>query len=383
MIKPITYNLRYDSENSDDYFDEIANYADFVHEFIERNYAWIISQYQSFVLNKIYEKERSRGEYCLELLMLGMVWHKYSGASQNTSKLILSIVDFLNSKGVYGFKLKNKIEKLNGFLIGAFVAPHINEAHKSYNYTQENFLKLLFWMDATGKFKEEISRLKNWSALFSSLNEWKIDFIISSAIAIFDWFTISSHLTLGKYTENLAEFLKEHPKGYKYREDGIFTGKDETEYHFNMVGSEIINNGFKTEFEKLTDKVLLIPDCMRAELEMCSANNLECDKCNASCRVNRLRKLESENFFDVKVIPHSNYYVKYFEQLKMNRDTGLIVATCLPNIVTSSFVLRQSDIQTQFIALDYCGCKKHWHWDGIATDLNENQILKIIDQSWN
>lgn len=383
MNKAITYDLKLTEENSNNYYNEIGTYADFVHEFIERNYAWIISQYHSFIINKTYEKEKSRGEYCIELLMLGLCWSKYSGASHNTSRIALSVLDLLNGKKKIRLPFPEKFEKLRGFILGSFVVPHINEAHKSYEHNLNNFHKLLYWLESTGEFTEEVSKLKSWSTFFTSINDWKVDFIISSSVAIYDWFTISSHITLNKYTENLQEFLRKHPYKYKYRSDVIFTGKDETEYHLNMVSTEIINKAMQPAFEKSLKRTLLIPDCIKIDSDRCAfitgTDTNCCNECNLNCSISHLVKFGLENDFNVEIIKHSQNFSQLYSKLNSNHDNGYIVAACLLNMAPTAFALRNLDINAQCISLDYCGCKLHWDEKGIPTDLNAEHLFKFLN----
>ncbi len=383
MTKAITYNLKLNEENSNHYYNEIATYADFVHEFIERNYAWIISQYHSFVINKIYEKERSRGEYCIELLIIGMCWNKYSGASRNTSQIVLSTLNLLNNKKNTRLPFSEKIEKLKSFILGSFVVPKINEADKSYEYNLNNFNKLIYWLESTGEFVEEVNKLKNWSAFFSSLNEWKVDFIISSSVALYDWFTISSHITLGKYTEDLQEFLKQHPHKYKHRNDIIFTGKDETEYYLNMICAEIINKALEPVFEKSIKRTIVIPDCMKTNSNQCTLNNFDdvscCTECTLDCSIAKLFKIGSDYDFNVEIIRHSQNFSQLYSKLNSCHDIGYIVAACLLNMAPTAFALRNTDISAQYISLDYCGCKFHWDEKGVSTDLNREHLFKFLN----
>ncbi len=40
--------------------------------------------------------------------------------------------------------------------------------------------------------------------------------------------------------------------------------------------------------------------------------------------------------------------------------------------------MRELNIPSQCVPLDFCGCKKHWHNEGIPTKLNLSRLLQII-----
>jgi len=202
-------------------------------------------------------------------------------------------------------------------------------------------------------------------------------------LEVFNWFRNSSKEVLGKYTKNLDNFLyNEHPK-YKYREDVIFCGKEEVEYHLNMVGSEIINWGFQASYEKTEKKVLLVPACMQAHngVECKAAHNeldIKCTLCNSNCRISQLTKLGRKNNFDVFIVPHSSNFTKWLKKWENSKRTGLVAVACLLNLVPGGYEMRELNIPAQCVLLDFCGCQKHWDKEGIETEINEEQLLKLI-----
>ena len=39
--------------------------------------------------------------------------------------------------------------------------------------------------------------------------------------------------------------------------------------------------------------------------------------------------------------------------------------------------MRSRGISSQCVVLDYPGCQKHWHREGIATALHENRLAEV------
>jgi len=54
---------------------------------------------------------------------------------------------------------------------------------------------------------------------------------------------------------------------------------------------------------------------------------------------------------------------------------------CPLHLISGGLELRKLNIAAQCVFLDYCGCKNHWHQDGIMTDMNSRQLLKITNGS--
>jgi hypothetical protein len=64
----------------------------------------------------------------------------------------------------------------------------------------------------------------------------------------------------------------------------------------------------------------------------------------------------------------------------MDSSVGIIGASCPLTNVTGGWETRDLGVPAQGILLDYCGCP--WHWDlgrGLSTDINFNQLLRLLD----
>ena len=92
----------------------------------------------------------------------------------------------------------------------------------------------------------------------------------------------------------MDKFLKEKQHEHLFKEDVIFCGRKEVEYHLNMVGAEIMNRAFNNEFNERPRKALLLPGCMRISQEICKAEEtklgLRCTECLKNCNVHQLNR---------------------------------------------------------------------------------------------
>ncbi|MFP4164743.1 MAG: hypothetical protein ACLFQB_12870 [Chitinispirillaceae bacterium] len=66
-------------------------------------------------------------------------------------------------------------------------------------------------------------------------------------------------------TAGVSEFLTVKHPSYRGREDELFCGKEKIEYFLNMVASELMNRGLREQFENTSERVVLVPGCMRAQ----------------------------------------------------------------------------------------------------------------------
>lgn len=383
MTETITYNLRNDSGNSNEYYLEIKDFSDEVIYKIEKEAGDILSGYSDFVSGNVKETPRSRGEYCVELLTLGILWRRYAPASIRPLNVILFLLSNLTKIRREYPAAKPAADFLKGILIGNLITPDIKSRDEQIQPDFSSLCRLIRWLDAVGEFKDEVKRLLNWIAYIDG-SDSRASETASCAIKIFDWFEAAALTKLGKYTSGVENFLQNKHIDYRFREDEIYTGKSETEYHLNMVGAEIMNRGFSSGFKKAEKFVLLVPGCMRGEFEeTCKAffngEDIECRQCRKNCRINEITKLGKDHSFRVCIVPHSSGFTKWLERWQNKPDTGIIAAACLLNLVPGGYEMRELNLNAQCILLDYCGCRKHWHKTGIATELNPNQLLKILN----
>jgi hypothetical protein len=48
------------------------------------------------------------------------------------------------------------------------------------------------------------------------------------------------------------------------------------------------------------------------------------------------------------------------------------------NLVSGGWKAKGLGLPPQCVLLDHCGCRKHWHAQGIATDINMGQLREIL-----
>ncbi|MGD8780644.1 MAG: DUF116 domain-containing protein [Ignavibacteria bacterium] len=262
-----------------------------------------------------------------------MTYERYLGASQRNSYLLLLLLKIL-----YNLRGKNEITKkmfdpVRGILSGLFVIPKINGKYFKRKFDIRSMRKLILWLEATGEFDDEVKRFKNWLMFFEKQSELKFESAMRDAAKVYEWFKEKAKKELGDFSSCVNVFLNNGYKNYRRREDVIFCGKQEVEYHINMVASEIINWGFKEEFIKTKKRAILVPGCMRpGNDESCKASenglDIVCTGCTKDCRFNKIRKLGKENNFEVFIVPHSTSFTRWLKRWENTKECCVFIKYC-------------------------------------------------------
>lgn len=374
FMEKITYFLCESNESSTEFYKKNLNFSKKVLNKLEGNFSNDINDYMNYINKNNMEQLRSKSEYLLEILMIGVFWKEHVNKAISLSKIPRNILIKLST-----LREKESIKKIvdinRGLLEYLFLNRRSNDKIK---ISLENYKKLVNYLKACGDYKEEAKRLEVWISYFFSLNKNKVEKILTSYLEFAKYFEDISQEVLGIYTKNVNLFLKNIDKKYKYREDFLFCSRKEVEYHLNMVGAQIMNEAYRKEFLKTKEKRLLLPSCMRIKDEKnCKAIKTEegyiCNSCSKNCNVNKYDKLGKKYNFQVYIIPHeSSIYVK--NKIK-DGHIGIIGVACVLNLISGGLRAKNLGFVPQCVFLDYCGCKDHWHDKGIITDINMSYLL--------
>ena len=373
-MEKITYFLCESNESSTEFYKKNLNFSKKVLNKLEGNFSNDINDYMNYINKNNMEQLRSKSEYLLEILMIGVFWKEHVNKAITLSKIPRNILIKLST-----LREKESIKKIvdinRGLLEYLFLNRRSNDKVK---ISLENYKKLVNYLKACGDYKEEAKRLEVWISYFFSLNKNKVEKILTSYLEFARYFEDISQEVLGIYTKNVNLFLKNIDKKYKYREDFLFCSRKEVEYHLNMVGAQIMNEAYRKEFLKTKEKRLLLPSCMRIKDEKnCKAIKTEegyiCNSCSKNCNVNKYDKLGKKYNFQVYIIPHeSSISVK--NKIK-DGHIGIIGVACVLNLISGGLKAKNLGFVPQCVFLDYCGCKDHWHDKGIITDINMSYLL--------
>jgi hypothetical protein len=384
-IEVITYSLRDGQKGSDPYYRDVAAFTDKVLAKAQGRTRWLVEAFQTYVQETGRETLRTNPEYTLELLTLGVLWRVYAGTALDLARVPGRVLACLVRLRQRGGCLKPGVDLIRGILGRLFLSSAGHLLRETPTPTLSHLDRLLDWLSATDTFNQEVKRLRAWRDFLADQSPEEATRGLAAAISFAAWFEMRSQAALGRYTPNVERFLAETHPDYRWREDAIFCGRRRVEYHLNMVGTEILNRAFGEAFLSTARKVVLVPPCMRAQPDgVCQAHptpfGARCAGCTPGCRVHQLARLGEKHGFGVLIMPHElSVFSSGAVQPVEDDAVGIVGVSCPLTNASGGWETKDLGIPAQGVLLDYCGCPWHWHKEGIPTDVNFNQVLRVLD----
>ena len=377
----VTYDLRRGEPDARRFYRTLEEFADRVLEHVEAEAGEILSAYAIFCSSRG-EQPRGRGEYAVELLTLGVTWLRYGGLAADCPEPAVRLCAGLYRLRRRFPRLKPLIDPWRGRLSSRFLVAPARSGRELLGDTR-GFFRLIQWLEASGEFKDEAKRLRVWHAVARQRGDVFFARTCDAALAVTRWFAAAARSALGEYTGGVAEFLRERAASDVDREDRIFRGKSELEYHLSMLSSELTNRGLRESFRATRRRVVLLPACMRGPAEAdCRAQRrdgeLRCTSCSTACAIGRVTRLGPGAGFETRIIPHSSGFTRSLLRYRESSECGVVAVACALNIVPGGYEMRELRIPSQCVLLDYCGCRRHWHPVGIPTDLSDARLLQTV-----
>lgn len=383
-METITYNLQ---SGSEDYYTKIKTFTPEVLQSSEGFIDSMVNEFQSFTHTNN-KKNPSREECIFEALMLGIFWNNYSSRSLKLDERPQKLLSKLSTLRNEIPSLKEEIDDLRGIMATMFLldnnikSSNLSESSEMVELTKENLKLLLKWLEATGDYIQELKHLKVWNKFLSQKSEEEFALNLTSILMFADWFHETACKNLSQYTSHVNNFLDEKLTEHVDKEDLIFCGRKQVEYHLNMVGAEIMNRNFRSEFEKRPRKAVLVPGCMRYHQDKhCQAIEenlgLKCSMCQSKCSAKQITKKGLNEGFEVYIISHESSAFSQSTPEERN-ELGIVGVACVSNLISGGWKSDSMGIPAQCIVLDYVGCQNHWHKDGFPTEINQHELEKIL-----
>lgn len=377
----ITYSLRNGGPDSAAYYGDVARFADEVVAAGEPLLP-VIAGFMGSIAESEREPVRTKEEYLLELLMLGVHWRAYGDDAHDLAcapRCVLSSLADIRRANPF---LKPAADWLRGVLSTLYLAPADRDWHP--RPTLDHLDRLLGWLGAAGDYPEELGRLGAWRDFLRTRPENEAVAVLAAAIAFAEWFEEASVAALGVYTAGVDRFLEEEHPSYSWREDVIFAARPRVEYHLNMVGAELMNRAQRAAFLERPRKAVIVPACLRFHPRpRCRAVAgplaCECRGCEPRCRVRQLTQLGAEHGFDVFIVPHeSSVFSGEAGRRLLGDGAGIVGITCVLNLLAGGWKALRLGLPPQCVLLDHCGCRKHWHNEGISTEIDMAELGRVL-----
>ena len=378
-----TYSLRADNFTADEFYGDLALFTDETLLRLRVLDSWVAS-FRAHLAIAGADETRSSGEYLYELLALGVYWQEYGAKALRTARVSTALLHFLVRQRRRFPSIKDGIDALRGRLGGLLLHREVRGGVAPVPAPGE-LRKLVRWLDATGDFREEALRLRNWVKYFASLPAGECALVLMELMRIVRWFRSASDTTLHVYTSGVDSFADGVAERYRFREDRVFCGRRSVEYHLSMVGAEIMNRAFRGDFLAASRKLVGVPGCMRIRTkETCAAavnaeGDLRCTGCTQACRVFQLSEMTRKLDAEVVIIPHSTNFSQWAERKGREGTEAIVGVACVPALIAGGLELKANGVPAQCVFLDYSGCRNHWDAKGIVTDLDERQLRRILE----
>lgn len=373
----ITYSLTGNYENCNGYYNDIKKAKNAFYLSVSVDAENIIQKYMQYIKSENKEIIRTKEEYFIEYIMINIFMEDYLQNVHYFKKTMYPVFRLL-----YLFrkneKYKTQIDKLRGVLNYKV----LYKQKSGCNRTKLKDLKeLIIWLKACGDFEEEIIRIKLWYVFLCCHKEIVSEFFMVGNKSIDKLKNIGNEF-LGKYTSNVKEYLKSYAQEHYNKEDIIYCGKSITQYYFNMICSEIMNEVYHEKFINTKNKFIFVPACMRQTQHKCMSikenYGYRCVKCSKECNICKLSNLGDKNGFKVFIIPHESSLLKL--NALNNSNIGIIGIACVINLISGGFKAIRLGFIPQCVVLNECGCSGHWYKEPHMTQINDNRIMEILNK---
>jgi hypothetical protein len=386
LIAPVVgliYDLRLGHEISDEFYEKTARFSEQLLAEIEARGGTFLNRYTPYVQEYLREAPRSRGDYALDLLTLGLALGRYGGAAERSPGWAVAMAQEFLWLRRESFLMKPVADLARAVVARFFLAAGANARPATRPFTTEQLPRIIDWLQATGEFEQETMRLNNCRSFLATLDRAEASRWMEVAVEAFYWFEGEAAEALGAYTSGVAEFLATARDGCGLREDLVLREKRAVEYHLGMVAAEIMNRGLREEFDRTPRKVVLVPACMRGRNAAgCQARvegtDMTCSGCDPNCAVNRMTRRMRELGAAVYLVPHTTGFSRWLDRWQREPEVGVAAVACLLNILPGGYAMRARRISAQCVPLDYPGCRKHWNSEGIPTGVNEERLVRIV-----
>jgi len=371
MTRTITYSLRLDALNSDEYHRTIAAFADSWLKQTRLEVPDLVTGFRAFRQVRG-EPDRSDAEYAFELLTLGVLIREHRAEAGRmppwAERLLEGLVSIQNRHP----RMESVIKFFRG--LSAWVTDRVPGREQG----DDILGRIIAWLAANDETAKE-KRLGEWRDFFSSEGETSTQAAVSRCLDLADEFAVTSQRALGKYTENVERFLSEEAPRHRLRYDARLLSSSRLEYHLGMLGTVVLTQAFRQCFLATKRKMVILPPCMCAPADKCKAIETpfgaRCQACTPSCRVNQITKLGEKHGFSVTMIPDN---VKVFDSGNGAESIGLVGVSCALTNWNGGWDAGALGIPAQGLLLDYVGCKFHWDKRGFPTDTNLKRLQELI-----
>lgn len=369
-----TYSLRPSGSPPELYFRAVARLAD---EVIAAGDVLdpVLEAYGRSVEAAGHEQRRTRDEYLLEALTLGVLWRVRGTDATRPQGATQAFVERLAAHRRAGCA---KPRDGSTSLILSLDAP-FEAADPAPSF--HDLDRLLTWLVAAGEYDDEVQRLEGWRLFLRGRADGAavLEEIVWFAIAFEEW----SDYALGIFTREVRTFFRDALPRRRWREDTVQCARRRTEYHLSMVGAEILNRAWRAAFLACERHVVVMPGCMRRREDAdCGAerngSDLRCTACVKGCAVETATRVAKRSGAEAVAVTHGSDFSRFLRSPALaGGNVGIVGIACVPGLLGAGWRAHAAGLPAQCVPLEASGCG-HWRDAPAPTAIHLAELERLL-----
>jgi uncharacterized protein len=335
----------------------------------------LLAEYGTFIVDTHRETRRSDDEYLLEALLLGVLWLARGREATAVERGWGDVLRILAGERRAGCGRRRDGSNAVLVLLDRPTEP------PNFDPTLEDLDVLFEWLLASGEYDDELTRLRGWRDFLARTPD-RAPEIIHGMVALAATFERISLAALGPFTARVDHFLRHILPRRGAAEDTVQCSRARIEYHFNMVGAEILNRAWREEFLACRRKVVVLPGCARRHSGgQCRAGSsqteIRCRHCSADCSVSAATRVAARRGAQTLAVVHGSDFSRFLASPTLaGGDVGIVGVACVPGLVGAGWRARAQGLPAQCVLLNDSGCK-HWSLP-TPTSLDIDQLEHLL-----
>ena len=367
-----TYCLRPNFQLAEEYLADVSGLADEVLE-AGKDLHVLLDAYGTFVEASGREARRSRDEYLVEALMIGVLWRARGQEASEAAVLRGDLLSALVNERHRGRSRRRDGSNANLLALGIPTRPG------RLDPSLRDLQTLADWLLASGEYDDEVDRLSGWLAFLRASIDARA--FLRQLVMFAAAFECMSDKRLARYTRRVDHFVGWKLPLRPVREDTVQCSRRRIEYHFNMVGAELLNRAWRADFLACTRHVVVLPGCARRHGDHCRAlasdGELHCTHCSSSCSVSRATSIAGQRGALAITVLHASDFGRFLRSPSLQGgNVGIVGVACVPGLVGAGWRARARGFAAQCVLLIASGCA-HWLDEPRPTTLAFAELERI------
>jgi hypothetical protein len=412
MDGPTPYSLKNDGGRSTGYYQAISDFADRWLATVEVSLARPVSIYLNWRgeqasddTEKAPRPALSFPEAAFEMLVLGVLLREHGAEA-------------LNLPSVQGWVLARLVEAQDRLPLPAIERPAkairgLIQGLAQVGVPQEQgpvdslpfaegaaplVGRLVDWLEAGG-MGAQAAHMAGWRDFLAGLPEQSAQAILARCLLLAEEFAGESQAALGTYTAGVEAFVASVEGGpdqpwargcrARWRYDAHLVTRTAVEYHLGMLGTELLTRAYRARYLAAPRKIVIVPDCLcarsrrsetgdetRCQAELTSLG-YKCQGCTPGCRVLQITRLGQKRGFEAYILPDDLRGIGLGACSALD-GAGVVGVSCALTNWDAGWMVNDAGVPAQGVLLDYAGCKRHWHAQGVTTEVNLEKLLAMV-----